>query len=130
LLQKQQEIDSYVFGDGQDELTKRGFQVTTTAAQQGVVEVGITPYDEAHADFLYEKFGRELVKVVKGEQAVLLSSPAAAAAEPGEGVASATEGDAVSVSGWSGMYTVLIAIGAVILCALLLMKRKLLFARK
>ncbi|QYR22805.1 hypothetical protein KZ483_07660 [Paenibacillus sp. sptzw28] len=131
LLQKQQEIDSYVFGEGQEELTKQGFQVTTTGAQQGFVEVGIAPYNEAYADFLYEKFGRDLVKVVKGEQAVLLGTPAAAAAETGAAAATVTDGDdAVSSSGWSGMYTVLIAACAVVVGVLLAVRRKLPLTRK
>lgn len=36
------------------------------------MEIGITPYNEANAEFLYNIFGKEKVKVIEGQQAVTL----------------------------------------------------------
>jgi hypothetical protein len=74
LLKKQQEIDKYVFEQHADELAKKGIIVTNTGPVGGVVEIGITSYNEANADYLYGIFGKEIVKVVAGTQAVTLGS--------------------------------------------------------
>lgn len=79
LTNKQAEIDEYVAGAGQGELSAQGFTVTHTGVVGDKVEVGITPYNEQHAEFLYEKFGRDIVQVVEGEQAILYGANAAEA---------------------------------------------------
>ncbi|MDF2890731.1 MAG: hypothetical protein K0R80_1098 [Clostridia bacterium] len=72
LSKKQMEIDQYVFEQHQEELEKKGIIVTSTGVVGDVVEVSITPYDVKNADYLYELFGEDMVKVVAGEQAVPL----------------------------------------------------------
>lgn len=72
LLQKQQEIDQYVFEEHAAEIEAQGFIVTHTGPIGDVVEIGIQPYSEENANYLYELFGNELVKVVEGQQAVTL----------------------------------------------------------
>ncbi len=72
LLEKQKEIDTYVFEQHAKEITDKGFKVTHTAPMDGYVEVGITPYNEANADYLYKVFGKDMVKVVEGEQATTM----------------------------------------------------------
>ena len=72
LLQKQSEIDTYLFVDHVDEIEQWGFSVTHTAPIGGSIEIGITPYNEANANALYEIFGTEMVNVVEGIQAVTL----------------------------------------------------------
>jgi hypothetical protein len=57
------------------------------------VEIGITPYNEANADYLYGIFGKEMVKVVEGQQAVTLGSGSEAAANV------ATSADVAMVAG-------------------------------
>lgn len=79
LTNKQAEIDEYVAGAGQEELSAQGFTVTHTGVVGDKVEVGITPYNEQYAEFLYEKFGRDIVQVVEGEQAILYGANAAEA---------------------------------------------------
>lgn len=79
LTNKQAEIDEYVAGAGQEELSAQGFTVTHTGVVGDKVEVGITPYNEQHAEFLYAKFGRDIVQVVEGEQAILYGANAAEA---------------------------------------------------
>jgi hypothetical protein len=72
LTQKQKEIDEYVFEKNREELGKKGITVTSTGVVGDVVEVSITPYDLKSADYLYELFGKDMVSVVAGEQAVTL----------------------------------------------------------
>ncbi|XEC96178.1 hypothetical protein AB6A23_06350 [Paenibacillus tarimensis] len=108
LREKHQEIDKFLFEENGGEFAEQGFKITHTGPMNGFIEIGITPYDDAGADFLYEKFGSELVKVVEGQQAVTLALPAAAADDPVRDVqqqnASAGEGKAatLSVTGESG----------------------------
>ncbi|MTI54299.1 copper amine oxidase N-terminal domain-containing protein [Geosporobacter ferrireducens] len=76
LVQKHREIDQYIFEKNAKEIAEKGFTVTHTGPMGDYIEIGITPYAEEHAAYLYEIFGRELVKVAKGEQAYLLKLPA------------------------------------------------------
>jgi predicted SPOUT superfamily RNA methylase MTH1 len=81
LLEKQRQIDSYVFAKHADELVKKGITVTNTGPVGGVVEIGITPYNKANADYLYGIFGTKMVNVVEGQQAVTLGSGSEAVAK-------------------------------------------------
>lgn len=72
LTKKQMEIDQYVFEQHKEEIKKMGFVVTSTGVVGNVVEVSITPYDVKSADYLYELFGKDMVSVVAGEQAMTL----------------------------------------------------------
>lgn len=69
LLEKQREIDKYLFETHVKEISDKGIIVTHTGPIGDYVEIGITPYNEANAEFFYETFGREMVKVVEGQQA-------------------------------------------------------------
>jgi hypothetical protein len=46
--------------------------VTSTGVIGDKVEVAINPYDVKNADYLYEIFGKDMVNVVAGEQAIPL----------------------------------------------------------
>ncbi|NLZ91929.1 MAG: copper amine oxidase N-terminal domain-containing protein, partial [Clostridiales bacterium] len=72
LYQKHREIDKYVFEDHADEIRLQGFGVTHTGPRNGFIEIGITPYSEEYAGYLYGIFGSDMVKVVEGQQAVTL----------------------------------------------------------
>lgn len=117
LANKQAEIDEYVAGAGQEELSGKGFSVTHTGVVGDKVEVGITPYNEDHAEFLYEKFGREQVQVVEGEQAILYG-------------ANAAEADVVAAEEAGMNPRIWIGAGVVIIAGGLLLARKKLFSRK
>ena len=71
LYEKQREMDQYLFVDHVDEIEKMGFKVIYTGVAEKQVEVGITPYNEEFAAYIYDKFGMELVKVVDTEEVVL-----------------------------------------------------------
>jgi len=72
LLDKQSEIDKYVFEKHAKDIEEKGFKVTHTGQAKGYVEVGITPFNKKNADYIYSLFGKELVKVVEGQQAQLM----------------------------------------------------------
>jgi len=74
LLQKQSEIDRYLFEEHSKEIADKGFKVTHTGVAGDVVEIGIIPYSEENAEYLYNIFGRDSVKVVEGSQAVPLTA--------------------------------------------------------
>lgn len=74
-LKLQREIDEYLFVTHQKEMEKLEFKVTHTAPMDGVVEIGITPYEEEYADYLYGIFGADNIRVVQGEQARTLIEP-------------------------------------------------------
>lgn len=74
ILEKQKEINSYLFEEHRGEIKEMGFQVTHTGSLADCVEIGITPYNEENANYLYEIFGEEGVRVVEGQQARLLTT--------------------------------------------------------
>ncbi len=53
---------------------KSGFKVSRYPyrPRDGFIEIGITPYSEEYAGYLYGIFGSDMVKVVEGQQAVTL----------------------------------------------------------
>ncbi|HYE83030.1 MAG TPA: hypothetical protein VEG39_12800 [Clostridia bacterium] len=78
LTKKQSEIDQYVFEKHAKDFADKGITVTNTGVIGDVVEVGITPYNEENAKYIYDIFGKEDVKVVEGIQAVTFGADGAA----------------------------------------------------
>lgn len=70
MYQKQSEIDKYLFDEHKDEIAAKGFTVTNTSATNEYVEIGITPFNEENAEYLYQVLGKDQIKVVEGIQAV------------------------------------------------------------
>lgn len=77
MIEKQKEVDDYVFVQHQDELAEKGIMVTHTAPLENTVEIGIIPYTEENISYLQEVFGVEAVTVVEGQQAVTLNQTSA-----------------------------------------------------
>jgi hypothetical protein len=75
LFEKQKEMDHYLFDEHVQEIEKLNFEIIYTGVADTYVEVGITPYTEENAKYLYDIFGDELVKVVDTQEAVLYTSP-------------------------------------------------------
>ncbi|WP_050753130.1 hypothetical protein [Pseudobacteroides cellulosolvens] len=48
--------------------------MTSTAPVGNYVEIGITPYNEANAEYLYNAFGKDMVKVIEGQQAMTMDT--------------------------------------------------------
>lgn len=65
------EIDRYLFNQHSEDISKRGFKVTHTVPTEEYVEIGIEPYSEENAEYLYSLFGKDKIKVVAGEQVIL-----------------------------------------------------------
>lgn len=74
LAKKQEEIDYTVFNKKSKEIEEKGFTVVSTGMVDKFIEVRIEPYNEENAEYLYNILGRDMVKVVDGEQAELLNS--------------------------------------------------------
>lgn len=75
LLEKQRAIDEYLAGEGAAELKARGFAWTFTGISEKEVQIGITPYSDENAQFLYDKFGTDQILVVESEQPQLMIAP-------------------------------------------------------
>lgn len=117
VYQKQREIDQYVFEQHKQEIEAKGFTVTHTGPMDAYVEVGITPYTQENADYLYGIFGRDMVKVVEGQQAVLLAADGNAAEPAAPPVAdiSTTSAKEESAKNSSSPLPVIYTAGGVIL---------------
>jgi len=74
LYEKQREIDQYVFKDHVSEIEEKGFAIVYTGVADTYVEIGITPFDDSNAKYLYDIFGSEDVKVVASEEAAVLTT--------------------------------------------------------
>jgi len=70
IYRKQLEADRYLFEDHADEIASRGITITHTFPAEEYVEIGITPYNEENADFIYQALGKDMIKVVEGIQVV------------------------------------------------------------
>lgn len=73
IIQKQQEIDKYLFEEHTKEIEEKGLTITHTSPLEDYVEIGITPFNKDNENYLYEIFGKDNVKVVEGQQATLMN---------------------------------------------------------
>lgn len=72
LYDMQKKLDQYLFVDKVNEIEEMGFEVVYTGVSADeYIEVGITPYSEENAEFIYREFGKEEVKVVAADEVVL-----------------------------------------------------------
>lgn len=69
--EKQKEVDKFLFEDNIEEIRQREFQATHTSEMDGYIEIGIMPYTEENAQYLYNIFGESDIKVVEGYMAEL-----------------------------------------------------------
>lgn len=74
LLEKQKEVDQSELIENIYKIKEMGFEVVYTSPLDTYVEVGITPYKEEFANYLYEEFGKDEIKVVQGEKAMLFTT--------------------------------------------------------
>ncbi|WP_035214262.1 hypothetical protein [Desulfitobacterium hafniense] len=81
LVELNKGIYQFIFEEHRGEFGDKGFSVTHTGLMSDYVEIGIQPYSEESAQYLYDRFGKEKVKVVEGEFASPLAA-AAGGAEP------------------------------------------------
>lgn len=76
LYDKQVEIDKLLFDEHAKDIESMGFKVVSTFPTDGLIEIGITPYSQTNADYIYQLLGSDLIKVVEGDQAVAKGSEA------------------------------------------------------
>lgn len=74
LYDKHKEIDLYLFADHVDEIREKGIKIAYTGVMGDVVEIGITPYTDENAEYLYEIFGNKEVKVVEAADNILYAN--------------------------------------------------------
>lgn len=74
MYEKQAEIDKFLFEENAKKIAEMGFKITHTVALDHYIEIGITPYSDANADYLYEALGKDTIKVVEGDQAVIFKT--------------------------------------------------------
>ena len=74
LYEKQSEIDRYLFDDHAKEIEEKGIFVNYTGVADNLIEIGISPYTEENANYLYDIFGKDVVKVVEFDQSVIYAS--------------------------------------------------------
>jgi hypothetical protein len=72
MIEKQKEIDHFIFEEKKDEIAQKGITVTTTTPLENQVEIGITPFTVENANYFYKAFGKDVVKVVEGAQNVTM----------------------------------------------------------
>jgi hypothetical protein len=72
ILEKQAEIDTYLFEEHYEEIAQKGITVTHTVPLESSVEIGITPYTEENVNYLKGIFGSDAVTIVEGQQATTL----------------------------------------------------------
>lgn len=77
LYAKQKDIDQYLFEDHAKEIEDMGFMVNYTGVVGDVIEIGISPFSDENADYLYAAFGKDSVKVVEFDQSIIYASGAA-----------------------------------------------------
>ncbi|MHB8131075.1 MAG: hypothetical protein ACYDEX_19010, partial [Mobilitalea sp.] len=76
----QKDIDQYLLVDHVKEIEDKGFMINYTSPMDSYVEIGISPFSDENANYLYELFGKDKVKVVEFDQSVIYAS---GVAEPG-----------------------------------------------
>jgi hypothetical protein len=91
LYEKQKDIDQYVFIDHVKEIEDMGFMINTTGVVDDMVEIGISPYTEENADYLYGIFGKDSVKVVEFDLSVIYASGVADPAVTEDGTTTSDE---------------------------------------
>jgi hypothetical protein len=72
ILQKQKEIDTYIFEQHAGELAEKGISVTHTAPLENKVEIGVLPYNEETISYFHGIFGEENITIVDGQMAVTM----------------------------------------------------------
>jgi hypothetical protein len=74
LYDKQLEIDRYLFADHSKETEQLNFKIVYTGVVEDKVEIGITPYSDENADYLYQIFGSESVEVIESDESILYTT--------------------------------------------------------
>lgn len=74
LYKKQTEIDQYLMVDHAKEIEEKGFMINYTSVVSNYIEIGISPYTDESAEFIYGIFGKDNVKVIEFDQSIMYAS--------------------------------------------------------
>lgn len=74
LYSRQEEIDRYLFAEHAGEIKEKGFSIYSTVVAGDVIEIGIVPFTKENADYLYNIFGNDMIKVVEGDISIIYAS--------------------------------------------------------
>ena len=77
LYAKQEEIDSILFKANAKEIEKRGFMINYTGVVEDYIEIGISPFNDENAKFIYELVGKDGIKVIEFDESILYATGAA-----------------------------------------------------
>lgn len=80
----QGEVDKVLLKEKAKEIEKLGFMVNYTSVVDDGIEIGISPYSEDNANYIYKLVGKDGIKVVEFDQAVIYASGAAPDSAPSE----------------------------------------------
>jgi hypothetical protein len=74
LMEKQRQIDQYLFEEHAKDLEAKEIFINYTSIVDDYVEIGISPYNDENANYLYEALGKDSIKVVEFDQSVIYAS--------------------------------------------------------
>ncbi|MDF2512737.1 MAG: hypothetical protein K0S04_2603 [Herbinix sp.] len=77
LMEKQRQIDQYLFEDHAKDLEAKDIFVNYTGIVEDYIEIGISPFNDENANYLYDALGKDGIKVVEFDQSVIYQSGAA-----------------------------------------------------
>ncbi len=77
LYAKQAEIDKLLFEANAKAIEELGFMVNYTGVVEDFVEIGISPFSDENANYIYELVGKDAVKVIEFDQSIIYASGAA-----------------------------------------------------
>ncbi|ABR50031.1 hypothetical protein Amet_3940 [Alkaliphilus metalliredigens QYMF] len=70
--QEQIDVDRILFKEYAEEISQKRFMVTHTGKVDDYVEVGITPFNEENANYIYDLLKEYEAKVIEGHQATIM----------------------------------------------------------
>jgi hypothetical protein len=76
ILEAQRRIDTYVFKEHYEDISRAGFTVSYTVPMEDYVEIGVTPYSQNAVDYLTKVLENEKIKVVEGLDPMIYASTA------------------------------------------------------
>ena len=74
LFDKQLEIDRFLFADHVEEIESKGIKVVYTGVAEDYVEIGVAGLTDETASYLYELFGKGIVKIVEAEEVTIMDT--------------------------------------------------------
>jgi hypothetical protein len=84
LYSKQSEIDKILFTDHLKDIEDKGFMVNYTSVVDNNVEIGISPFNDENVKYLHELLGKDSVKIVEFDEAIIYATTVAPDVVTGE----------------------------------------------